>query len=572
MYISPMNLSRISARLIPAFCVLITISFTPFLNRDPVNPIRMILIAVLGAILFSVILISYKRFKDKYSLVLFLLLFLLDLFLVYFFSGANRIEQLYGTIGRNYGLVTQVSLIIICIASYVFSTRDFINRFSKTIILASGINMAYGTMQIMELDPVKNWSIWNGLAIGFFGNPNQYSSFTAIVASVVFCKILIPGRGMSEQAGSIAFILFSIFSLFFADSTQGWAILAVGIVASITIKLMISSRKKLFSKLFITCVLISSAISVLDIFQKVPWKPLLFSETVTYRGDYWRAGVTMGLEHPWFGVGLDQYLNSYRVSRDALTASRSVSQEVSDSAHNLFIDYFAFGGIPLITIYILIQILVFLKIVNIIKRSATYDSGTVALIVAFFGFFLQSLISPVSLSVIVWSWVATGLILGLPTDRGVIKVDMKKNKGDLGITENSNFQHTKFSVFLICLISSVIGIVISSPFLIKDMNVRNAFKPNSTISAVYNSAYIWPKYATWMAEASWLLYYNGEASKSLKIAQDATKYDPNNYLAWLSLYSRTDLDPALKKIVEENILRLEPRKENIIKAKFQPSN
>jgi uncharacterized protein YpbB len=75
-----------------------------------------------------------------------------------------------------------------------------------------------------------------------------------------------------------------------------------------------------------------------------------------------------------------------------------------------------------------------------------------------------------------------------------------------------------------------------------------------------------------MAEASWLLYYNGEASKSLKIAQDATKYDPNNYLAWLSLYSRTDLDPALKKIVEENILRLEPRKENIIKAKFQPTN
>lgn len=149
---------------------------------------------------------------------------------------------------------------------------------------------------------------------------------------------------------------------------------------------------------------------------------------------------------------------------------------------------------------------------------------------------------------------------------------MKKNKGDLGITENSNFQHTKFSVFLICLISSVIGIVISSPFLIKDMNVRNAFKPNSTSSAVYNSAYIWPKYATWMAEASWLLYYNGEASKSLRIAQDATKYDPNNYLAWLSLYSRTDLDPALKKIVEENILRLEPRKENIIKAKVQPSN
>jgi O-antigen ligase len=461
---------------------------------------------------------------------------------------------------------------ITCIASFIYSTKDFINRFSKTIILASGINMAYGTLQVMGLDPVKNWSIWKGLPIGFFGNPNQYSSFTAIAASVAFCKILISGRDMSEQAGSVIFILFSILSLFFADSTQGWVILTVGIVISISIKLIISARKKLFSKLFITGVLISSIISVLDIFQKVPWKPLLFSETVTYRGDYWRAGVTMGLEHPWFGVGLDQYLNHYRVSRDALTASRSVSQEVSDSAHNLFIDYFAFGGVPLLVIYILIQILVFLKIAKIIKQSTTYDSGTVSLVVAFFGFFLQSLISPVSLSIIIWSWVAIGLILGLPTVKSIIKVDMKKNKVDSGITANSNLVHKKSSVFLICAMFGVIGFVISSPFLIKDMKVRNAFKLNSTESAVYNSAYIWPKYATWMAEASWLLYYNGEVSKSLKIAQDAIKYDPNNYIAWLALYSRTDLDSAFKKVVDENILRLEPRKENIVKAKVQSNS
>jgi hypothetical protein len=280
----------------------------------------------------------------------------------------------------------------------------------------------------------------------------------------------------------------------------------------------------------------------------------------------------MGLEHPWFGVGLDQYLNHYRVSRDALTASRSVSQEVSDSAHNLFIDYFAFGGVPLLVIYILIQILVFLKIAKIIKQSTTYDSGTVSLVVAFFGFFLQSLISPVSLSIIIWSWVAIGLILGLPTVKSIIKVDMKKNKVDSGITANSNLVHKKSSVFLICAMFGVIGFVISSPFLIKDMKVRNAFKLNSTESAVYNSAYIWPKYATWMAEASWLLYYNGEVSKSLKIAQDAIKYDPNNYIAWLALYSRTDLDSAFKKVVDENILRLEPRKENIVKAKVQSNS
>ena len=70
-----------------------------------------------------------------------------------------------------------------------------------------------------------------------------------------------------------------------------------------------------------------------------------------------------------------------------------------------------------------------------------------------------------------------------------------------------------------------------------------------------------------MAQASWLLYENNFKEKSLKIALDAVEYSPNNYYAWLSLYSRTDLDPVLKEEVLKNISRLEPRSAGIILLK-----
>jgi hypothetical protein len=82
---------------------------------------------------------------------------------------------------------------------------------------------------------------------------------------------------------------------------------------------------------------------------------------------------------------------------------------------------------------------------------------------------------------------------------------------------------------------------------------------------MYNAAYIWPKSSTRMAQASWKLYINGSTDKSLEVALDAVRYSPNNFYGWMVLYSRSDLDENLRKEVEKNINRLEPRANNIKK-------
>jgi hypothetical protein len=153
-----------------------------------------------------------------------------------------------------------------------------------------------------------------------------------------------------------------------------------------------------------------------------------------------------------------------------------------------------------------------------------------------------------------------GLILGVKLDND-IKVVPSKEKI---INENVGFS-SKFTTMIIA--SSIIGILVSSLFMIQDMRFRSAIKQNSTADRIYSSAYIWPKAGTRMAQASWLLYRNDFKEKSLKIALDAVKYSPNNYSAWLVLYSRTDLDPELKVEVLKNISRLEPRSAGIILLK-----
>ena len=124
-------------------------------------------------------------------------------------------------------------------------------------------------------------------------------------------------------------------------------------------------------------------------------------------------------------------------------------------------------------------------------------------------------------------------------------------------------QRTKtVSLFLLGI---TVGALISTPYIIQEIRFRNGVYGEKSYSQMYNAAYIWPKSSTRMAQASWKLYINGSTDKSLEVALDAVRYSPNNFYGWMVLYSRSDLDENLRKEVEKNINRLEPRANNIKK-------
>ena len=548
---------KLVSKILLSTCAITTLIYTPFINIDPFAAPKIAILGTASSALVIILLFSNKLIFRVKSNYIFLLL-TLDLLLVYYFSGANKVEQFYGTVGRNFGLLAHLSLVVICLASANYCSLEIIKNFRKLLIIVSGINMAYGTIQLMGEDFVSNWTTtYLDSARGFFGNPNQYSSFTAIAALVSMSNVLKKKRPVSEQLGSLSYILISIFHLYFSNSTQGPVVFGVGSLLLVFIFLKSNNYKNFNLQIYVVVSFTILVCAILDIFQKSPWKPLLYSSTVSTRGDYWRAGIDMGLSHPFFGIGLDKYLEWYRISRDDVTFSRVYSAEVTDSAHNIFIDCFAFGGFPLLGIFILLNLFIVRKVVKIILNINLYDTTLTGLIIVYVGYLLQSLISPIHLGLAIWGWVSMGLILGVKLDNDNNVVPSKQKT----INEKVGFSSKFISTMIV---STITGLLVSSLFMIQDMRFRSAIKQNSTVDRIYDSAYIWPKSSTRMAQASWLLYRNEFKEQSLKIALDAVKYSPNNYSAWLVLYSRTDLDPELKVEVLKNISRLEPRSAGII--------
>lgn len=114
------------------------------------------------------------------------------------------------------------------------------------------------------------------------------------------------------------------------------------------------SGKLFILKLYLFFIVILVLAIISDVFQKSPWSPMLYQESVSFRGDFWRAGTRMTWNNPFFGVGPDGYRDYYRSYRDLTTASRTDSNVPTDSAHNGLLDLSSSGGLPLLMIYLIL--------------------------------------------------------------------------------------------------------------------------------------------------------------------------------------------------------------------------
>ena len=142
------NAEKLVSKILLSTCAITTLVFTPFINIDPIAAPKIAILGTVSSALLIVLLFSNKLiFKVKTNYIF--LLLILDLLLVYYFSGANKVEQFYGTVGRNFGLLAQLSLVVICITSANYYSLEIIKNFKKLLIIVSGINMAYGTIQLL---------------------------------------------------------------------------------------------------------------------------------------------------------------------------------------------------------------------------------------------------------------------------------------------------------------------------------------------------------------------------------------------------------------------------------------
>lgn len=527
----------IRATLIGALAVT-SLIITPSFSYDPISIPKLSSLVIFSTGLLVILALNRSAlfFKSQKNIVIIMLAFIFWSILSYLFSP-NKTETFYGVTGRQTGLLTYISLVIIFLAAVVVGSNNLNLKVLDVLVYCGVISAIYGLIQYLGLEGI-NWINSYNVVIGFLGNPNFQSSFMGISATAALA--LVNWKYKFKSGLYISFIVIAIYVMYLTQSRQGYLVLLTG--SSIVGYFVLRSAKKLsrILNLYFLVTIIGAIAIISDMLQKSPWAPFIYKPSVTYRGDFWRAGWNMTLDNPLFGVGFDGYRDNYRLYKDMNSALRPIPDAVVDSAHNVFLDISTAGGFPLLFIYITIIFYTFLSIIKIMKRSKVNDLALTGLVSCWIAYLAQSLISMNNIGIAIWGWAFSGLIIGY----------------EINTRDNQSFESTVKKRYprILEVSGFVIGAIIVFPQIIVDAQFRSAVD-SKDYSKIYNNAKQWPQSVKRIVLISEDLRVAGFLVQSRELALEAIKLNPNNFEAWLALgrlsnSTPDELETAIKKLRE----------------------
>lgn len=544
------------ARVLSWVALIATLIVTPAIVVDPLNLPKLLVITLGSLMSLGIIAREFKTaFRSNLRFpILLTTIFILDLGLVFFLAGTNSSQEFYGTFGRSTGFIAYFSLAGLLIAG-LFAASDYAFKHLTWFLISAGaFSILYGLIQFMGHDPVR-WANIFSPVIGFLGNTNFQSSFIGFTAIAAFA-IIIQEKSIPVRLGLAAFFALAIFVIYLTESKQGFVVLLGGIGIVLLMFINVSKFKR-FTLPLLTFGLIGVICGVIGVFNKGPLAPVLYEESVTYRGDYWRAAWKMSVENPLFGVGLDSYGDWYRRARTIEATIRRGPEIVSNAAHNVFLDFSSNGGFPLLLIYIVMVFIVLRAGIRVIRRSSQYSPYFSALFSVWCAYQVQSLISINQLGIAVWAWVISGLIIGWEICGRIDKVESNKNQNKKRIfpdkTNRQIMPVTSLSIFA----GLLIGLLVVLPPWLASAKLKSALDSGS-FALLANSAKSFPQDGYQGVQVAYVFYQNKLDEQALPILLDVTKKYPDIFDAWRLLSRLSTATPAQIGEAEAQMKRLDP--------------
>jgi O-antigen ligase len=413
-----------------------------------------------------------------------------------------------------------------------------------SLIISGVINLCYGLLQSFGVD-FFNWTNPHSPVFGFFGNPNFLSSFLGIFGSVVFPFLF--NRTLNKEIKLVIFmiLLVNFYVILKTNSIQGLVVLIFGTFLCAYLFLLQKIKSKIYFVFSTLLMLTSGLIVTLDIFQKLPWTSILYKDSVSYRGDLWRAALNLSGDFPLSGIGFDGFSLYYRSYRDVLAVENRGLTTVADSSHNIFLDVLVNGGLPLLLIYIALTYLVLRKIVLVLLKSKSFDPLFISLACGWGGYQIQSTISINQIGLAIWGWVLAGAILNYET---VYQASSIK----IGTTAIQ-----KFSVSLRLSAGLLIGVLITIQPFNADSSFRTALDSRD-VKKVLDSAYEFPNSPLRMYRVAELMYANNLYELAHQVSTDAVKLFPNSFENWELLSKLDNLSNLEKETIRKQMNRIDP--------------
>ncbi len=469
--------------------------------------------------------------------------FLAALLIPLAFAESPFSQQVYGTTGRNLGFFHYFFLIVIFATVSISSVEKVVPFLFKSLVFTGTVEAIYGFMQFLELDPAP-WKNSQNWIFGTLGNPNFLSSFLALATIATLYFVMTERKWVSRFTYTLCAI-FQTSVMLLSSSTQGLILLIFGILALSLVFLL--KRSKILGWAFAIFGSIMAMIAVFGTLQSGPLGRYLYQDSVSFRGDYWRAGIRMFQGNWTHGVGLDSFGDFYRVYRDSTAANRRGLDVVSNSAHNLFIDLAATGGILLVSTYLSLIGIVLYAIAKKLRSGEKVSLEYKTLIILWVAFNLQSLISINVPGLAVWGWIFSGFLVSY----GLSENHSKSQSNSVVTRRNSSFKLVAAS----CLLC----VLLILPLISREVQLSRAMAAND-IPRISKIVLTFPRDAELIASVALAYERLGLDEDALKLARVGVSENPNSERCWRIIF-QSPVETKLKKAeASEAIRRLEPHK------------
>ncbi len=553
------NFLFIGAPLTSLFIVLSSVT-------DPVNATKLTVAGGLGfALFFIYVLFAGKQNISKFKF------FLISSF-VFFVAMVNATinsdapfqQSLYGSYGRNTGLVAYLVLSMAAIGTLLLRDKKSFSKIIWGLQFAGLVNVVYCAWVILFGD-FLSWSNPYGKILGLFGNPNFISAFLGMFITTLMAFAVSKNAGWKYRVAAILVGSLAFYEIVDSNSIQGIVVTAGGIAVVGFFAVRSYLKSSLFTWIYL---LATGSVGVVAIFGALQKGPLSFvyKTSVSLRGEYWRAGITMGMENPLNGVGMDSYGDWYRRTRSLNAATVLPGPKtVTNASHNVVIDFFAFGGWPLLLSYLAMLALAATAMIKVVIRSRQYDPVFVAMATAWICYEVQSLISINQIGLAIWGWILTGALIAyeFATRPSMSEPEAQK------LNSTKSKQNSSAAVItpqLVGGVGALIGVLIAVPPMSADTKWRSAL--NSRDSNKVNQAlvpgYLTPLDSARLVQGVQLFANSNLPDQAHSLALKGVEFNPQYFDAWRLLYYIPSSTPEEKAEALKRMKILDPLNPDVV--------
>jgi hypothetical protein len=404
---------------IPATVLFIAPGYT-----DPINlpKVLALLPFTISAVVLFFALKNYRRSKvnsksDKFLLAIYSLL-ALAMLASGFLGSQNYIRVLFGTTGRNNGLIYYLAAISLAVVLVRLVIQELEVSYLNRVLIWSSLAFAfYCAMQFFDLDPVA-WNNPYSRVIGTLGNPNFAAS--ALASFAVFWLYLFfraDGQKLNVRSLFLLPALTMIFLSWSTESLQGLIVFALG--ASLIIYMAI--REKYSSSLIPYLFFVGGGLALAIVFTSFlgigPLGGTLEQYTLKLRGWYASFGIMAMLDSPLTGVGVDNYVSAFMTFKSEEFVLQYGSGLTTNNAHSTPAQIGATFGLAVFLLYCLLHLWILLRALKVISSRATSQFYLKGVALMWILIFSQSLLSIEIIGLGVMNWVLGAIILSATSIR-----------------------------------------------------------------------------------------------------------------------------------------------------------